>query len=116
MAKIKRYNEEDGYHNELGFYCPGCGCRHFIHDSKTKNPDVLNEVPRQHIWTFNEDFEKPTISPSILSRSYRKNTDTGKYDIEVDRCHSYITSGKIKFLSDCMHKFAGQELDLPDIE
>lgn len=110
MAKIKRYTEADGgYHWELGFMCPGCRHRHFINDSQTK----ISNVP---IWEFNGDFDKPTIRASVLTRGYRKNPDTGKYDIEIDRCHSYITDGMIQFLGDCMHKLAGQTVELPKIE
>jgi len=112
MAKIKRYTEDDGgYHWELGFMCPGCGHRHFINDAETKIPDL----PAGHIWSFNGDFNKPTIKASVLTRAYKKNPDTGKYDIEIDRCHSLITDGMIQFLGDCMHKLAGQTVELPEI-
>lgn len=110
MAKIKRYTELDGgYHHELGFMCPGCNCRHFINDSLTKIPNVP-------IWTFNGDFNKPTIRASVLTRSYRKNETNGKYDIEIDRCHSFITDGMIQFLSDCQHSLAGKTVELPEID
>jgi hypothetical protein len=109
MAKIKRYTEAGGYHGELGFNCPGCGHRHFINDSETK----IQNVP---VWGFNGDFEKPTITPSILTRSYRKNEITGNYDIEIDRCHSFIREGNIEFLSDCQHSLASQTVELPEID
>lgn len=109
MAKIKRYTELDGgYHGELGFMCPGCKCIHFIHDKESVGyPNVC--------WTFNGNFDKPTIRASVLTKSYRKNPDTGKYDIEIDRCHSFITDGMIQFLSDCQHPLAGQTVELPEI-
>lgn len=112
MAKIKRYTELDGdYHGELGFMCPGCKCRHFINDILTEH-----EASRNGVWTFNGDFESPTIRASVLTRSYQKNPVTGNYDIEIDRCHSYITDGMIEFLSDCQHSLAGQTVELPEIE
>lgn len=108
MAKIKRYTEKDGdYHGELGFMCPGCKCRHFIYDKETVGHNIC--------WTFNGNYEKPTIRASILVWDYRKNPETGKYDIEIDRCHSFITDGKIQFLSDCQHELAGQTIELPEI-
>lgn len=111
MTKIKRYTRADGgYHGELGFMCPGCKSRHFINDELT---DI--EARQNGTWTFNGDFDKPTIRASVLTRSYRKNHDTGKYDIEIDRCHSFITDGKIQFLSDCHHELAGQTVELPEI-
>lgn len=112
MAKIKRFTTDDGgYHGELGFMCPGCNDMHFINDALTE----IQNLPINHIWTFNGDFDKPTIRASVLSRSYRKNDKTGKYDIEIDRCHSFITKGKIKFLKDCHHALAGQTVELPDV-
>jgi len=109
MARIKRYREKDGgYHGELGFMCPGCKCKHFIHDKESIGyPNVC--------WTFNGDFDKPTVRMSVLTRSYRKNPTTGMHDIEVDRCHSFITNGMIEFLPDCQHSLAGQTVELPTI-
>ena len=113
MAKIKRYTE-GGYHNELCFMCPGCKTRHFIHDCETTNPDVLNENPRMHIWTFNGDFDNPTIRDSVLVRHYDFNPNSENHDIEV-RCHSFITNGMIEFLPDCQHALANQTVELPTI-
>lgn len=31
-------------------------------------------------------------------------------------CHTWINDGKVQFLSDCSHEFAGQTLDLLDVE
>lgn len=112
MAKIKRYTTADGgYHGELGFICPGCKCRHFVNDELT---DI--EARGNGTWTFNGNFDKPTVRASILTRSFRKNPDTGKYDIEIDRCHSFITDGKIEFFNDCHHLLAGKTVELPEIE
>ncbi|HZK68567.1 MAG TPA: DUF6527 family protein [Paludibacter sp.] len=113
MAKIKRYTELDGgYQCELGFMCPGCNSKHFINDALTQIPNL----PPNHIWTFNGDFDKPTVRDSVLTRIYVKNNASGKYDIEANRCHSYITDGMIEFLSDCHHLLAGQIVELPQIE
>jgi len=57
-------------------------------------------------WTWNKKVNKPTLRPSIL-------TEGGEAHI---RCHSYVTNGKIKFLTDCEHELAGQSLDLLDVE
>ena len=112
MAKIKRYTKADGgYHNELGFMCPGCKCSHFINDNLTEIPNL----PSNQIWTFNGNFEKPTIRASILQFGYAHNEKTDKYDIIIDRCHSFITDGNIQFLSDCQHSLAGQTVELPEI-
>jgi hypothetical protein len=57
-------------------------------------------------WMWNRDTEKPTITPSILTNG----SDT------MPRCHSFVTDGKIQFLSDCTHALAGQTVDLLDID
>ncbi len=54
-------------------------------------------------WKWNENAEKPTVSPSIL------------VPIEGQRCHSYIRNGFIDFLNDCDHELRGKSVALPDI-
>ena len=106
MAKIKR----DSDSTQLYFHCPGCKHLHAINDSLT---DLRGE--NRPVWEFNGDFDRPTIRASILVWSYRKNPKTEKYDIETDRCHSFVTDGMIQFLGDCHHELAGQTIELPEI-
>ena len=87
VIKLKRPNREHGLY---AVQCPGCGCLHGF-DNR---------------WIFNGDFEKPTFSPSMLVNKDDPNT----------RCHSFVRDGKIEFLSDCHHKYAGQTLELEEIE
>lgn len=95
------------------FYCEGCEGVHGVDNT----------------WTFNGDYEKPTFSPSILVKS-TKLTETGLADYEewcnagypnrngkpLDNvptvCHSFVTDGKIQYLSDCTHELAGQAVEL----
>lgn len=51
-------------------------------------------------WTWNRSTELPTLKPSVL-------TTNGAF-----RCHSWINDGKVIFLSDCSHEFAGKTVDL----
>lgn len=60
-------------------------------------------------WSWNGDTEKPTLKPSILTRA-----DFGEKRVPKV-CHSFVNDGKIQFLGDCTHEFAGQTLDLLDI-
>lgn len=55
-------------------------------------------------WNWNGDTEKPTFTPSLLTTDHNY------------RCHSFITDGKVRFLSDCSHEFAGQTVDLLDVD
>lgn len=59
-------------------------------------------------WTWNGDFDKPTVHPSILV--------TTKYPDRTDVCHSFITNGRIQFLTDSTHALAGQTVELPELE
>jgi len=76
------------------FHCPGCDCSH---------PFEVNCLGGGG-WTWNGSFEKPTFSPSLVV-----NPDRPKF-----RCHSFVTDGRIRFLSDCHHALAGQTVELPD--
>lgn len=112
MAKIKRYTEKDGgYHGELGFMCPGCRKMHWINDKETnKEKEPHYRYLKEHnlklpdVWEFNNDFERPTVRASVLTWN------------DESRCHSFITDGKIQFLSDCTHELAGKTVELPDID
>lgn len=88
MAKIEKCGDTDRYM----FFCPGCKTRHTFNDT----------------WIFNQNYEKPTISPSILV--------TTNSDPKLNkRCHSFIKDGTIQFLSDCHHELKGQTVDLEDL-
>lgn len=90
MAKVLDLKTPNGEHGAYAIQCPGCGNWHAF-DGR---------------WSFNGDFERPTFSPSMLVNQH----DPGS------RCHSFVTDGRIQFLSDCFHQYAGQTLDLEDIE
>lgn len=59
-------------------------------------------------WTWNGNVESPTLKPSILTRG-------GDVDGE-HVCHSFVNDGRVQFLDDCSHEFAGQTLDLLEID
>jgi len=75
-------------------------------------------------WTWNGDVDKPTIKPSILTKSKRHITDEEadlimsgeKIDLPDLVCHTWVNDGKVEFLKDCTHEFAGQTMDLLDVE
>ncbi len=81
------------------FQCPGCNQEHAFNDK---------------IWTFNNDYEQPTLSPSFLIRGSRwKDGDRNKGP-ESFVCHSFIKDGKIQYLDDCTHELKGLTVDLID--
>lgn len=93
MPKTIPLNDTDGNHSGWVVVCPACKYWHLF-DKR---------------WTFNGDVEKPTFTPSMLVNS---EIDYKKYNLE--RCHSFVTDGKIQFLSDCSHSLAGQTVELTD--
>lgn len=90
MAKVERNGDR------FFFWCPGCD---------------ENHAPTT-AWTFNGDCDKPTFQPSILVRAPDPDAP-GQY---VRVCHSFVTNGRIQFLSDCTHALSGQTVDLPEYE
>lgn len=105
MAKFIKIENTFG---QYMFDCPGCNTHHCVW---TDNRDNVTT------WSFNGDVEKPTVSPSILVK-YPANPNAIEQfkQWRTERiCHSFITDGKIQFLSDCTHHLAGKTVDLNDI-
>lgn len=91
MPKVIDLTDQNGKNLTHYIECPACGYGHGF-DAR---------------WSFNGDYEKPTFRPSMLVNA--NSPQLGP------RCHSFVTDGKIQFLSDCSHQFAGQTMDLPDV-
>lgn len=89
-VRVLDLHSQEGKHGAYAIYCPGCECYHAF-DGR---------------WTFNGDFNNPTFSPSMLVNQHKPES----------RCHSFVTDGKIQFLSDCFHKYAGQTLELQEVD
>lgn len=100
----------------MGWYvinCPACG-EHVI----AVNPPFSNGAA----WSFNNNFDKPTFSPSLVVRTgkmvdpnHPMSPDTmGERYNRI--CHSFIRNGMIQFLSDCTHELAGQTVPLLDVQ
>ncbi len=101
------------------FFCPGCEESHVVYTNHSNG----------HNWSFNGNVDKPTFQPSVLVTSghyvdgfkgekcwctyYAEHPDE-PVDFQCFRCHSFVTDGRIQFLSDSTHKLSGQTVDLPD--
>lgn len=90
------YNKKNNI-NQYIFYCPGCETYHFVQDKGIG--------PNWRITGLEKD--KPTVKPSIRVRSGRNMEEI---------CHSFITDGEIKFLTDSTHKLSGQKIRIPDFD
>ncbi len=99
------------HHNRLAFHCPGCADTHVmsVADSGREN----DNRPR---WTWNGSLDRPTLQPSLLVRTGAAVDPTIVWE-EGDPplvCHSFITDGRIQFLTDSTHALAGQTVDIPE--
>ena len=85
------------------FWCPGCDHAHCVSSQWSIDRDTL------------------TITPSVLAggvqwpaaAAFYKPKHIGIPEGERTTCHSFITAGRIQFLSDSTHTLAGQTVDLP---
>lgn len=103
--------------NRLMFWCLGCDMAHHVAHGPGSGPR----------WTWNGDAIKPTFTPSILVRWDQGEPSAADPEIAkkirrgeiVQRtvkkvCHTFVTAGRIQYLSDCTHALAGQTIDLPE--
>ena len=96
----------------LLFCCPGCDMAHAVRVGDGSGPR----------WGWNGDIDRPTFTPSVLVTCVEPMTDA-EHDAYMRgaglpsppslRCHSFVTDGRIQFLSDCTHALAGQTVPLP---
>ena len=98
MPKFLKVDTFGSDGNIIHFLCPGCKGRHSI---------ITGGVPEA--CQFNENFDSPTISPSVLVTWAEGEAKIKK------ACHSYIKNGMIQFLNDCTHELKGQIVPLPEI-
>lgn len=82
------------------FYCPGCHMLHYF----CVDPDATKT------WRFDQDEERPTFKPSLLTRFNFGSRDGEK------RCHLYVRDGRIEYQDDCSHDLAGETVELPVIQ
>lgn len=110
-------SQTSGGFRMLAFWCPGCEGVHSIR--------IEGVSP---VWSWNQNAEAPTFQPSILVRTghyvpggfegqcyctWDKKDQEDFADMKCTICHSFVTDGKIQFLSDSTHLLAGQTVPLP---
>lgn len=104
----------------IAFRCPGCKDVHHV---------AIADGPGRG-WTFNGNGDAPTFRPSVLVTSghfsagwkpgaacwctYNKDHPDDPASFTCGRCHSFVTDGRIEFLSDSTHELASQTVPLPD--
>ena len=102
------------------FKCPGCKSSHML---------PIGAGPG-HRWTYNNEPESPTFTPSVFCKTIRPKMSDAEWD-EYDKaftehgsdyvvndprfrhwCHSFIRDGMIQYLNDSTHELAGQQVEL----
>lgn len=117
--RLQRVDYQDGHH-AFQFWCPGCRMLHQFGDT----------------WTFDGNMEAPTFSPSLLCGPWWRmphdwdpdkapRDPSGKLALGPDGihlagafealCHSFVRSGRIEYLRDSRHEYAGKTTDLPEL-
>jgi hypothetical protein len=91
-VSAKLWMGESGY---TLFFCPGC-----------KRPHAVG-VKGAGAWGYNDNPDRPTFMPSV-------GVNLDRWASGEPRCHSFVTDGRIQFLTDSDHLLAGQTVDLPD--
>ncbi len=94
----------------VGYLCPGCKQVHGVQVNSTVGPN----------WGFNDNYDRPTLSPSVLVRGTKPLTEEQyqtvmrgeRVDVEKFVCHSWVEGGRIRYLDDCTHALAGQTVDM----
>ncbi len=102
-SMIRHVDDHGKKYDCLAFVCPGCIA---MVGGTGLHMLAVNTTVKSPSWDWNGNLEKPTLTPSIL---------TGKGSDKI--CHSFLTSGVFKYLGDCNHELANQEVpmvDLPD--
>lgn len=99
MAKLYTISNYQAGLADLYFYCPGCKCDHGVWTIDTGLGHAL--------WWFNEDFDKPTFTPSIKVTSQHCGI--------TDICHMVITDGKIDYKTDSTHELAGKIVEMEEV-
>lgn len=117
MAKAKIVRDSEGLLYGVMFACPGCTASDFVRHHQV-HVAIAGEQESPHVtnaphWGFNGSLDSPTFTPSVLA-SHPIEDDNDKI---VGRyvCHSFVTDGRIQYLSDCSHGLAGQTVELPEV-
>lgn len=132
MARAKVVRDEQGRVYAIRYRCP-CGvCGNTVLPVDWAPPGEARAThaggPR---WGFNGDLERPTFTPSVLTRSGHyagahghgggcwctwEREEGAPPPFACGVCHSFVRHGQVQFLADCTHAMAGQTVDLPAIE
>lgn len=99
-AKAKRVGPFGDNAPNVAFHCPGCKNAHAV-----PYVNVRPHPQGKPIWFFDENYESPTIEPSLLVFGI---------DGKTHECHVVITAGVLNYQPDCTHALAGKSVPMVD--
>lgn len=92
--------------DRIFFWCPGCNDIHGIQTGANG-------------WTWNGSLDRPTFTPSVLVGGTQWAEDDHFYKPthrvapgQKITCHSFVTDGRIQFLSDSTHELSNQTVPM----
>lgn len=123
QSSVAKLNIYSNGREDLVFNCPACKQEHAL---PIKGIGVL-------AWSWNGNLEKPTLSPSVLTRGtcftekgerdYKEWYDNGSnpdaafnFETEEVVCHLFLRDGTIEYLNDCSHSMKGQSVNLLNLQ
>ena len=129
MAKAKFLVDNEGKFVGLRIDCPGCGYNMLPVTPCPEGYEPSDHSASKHKWSWNGSLDSPTLTPSVLIKTgHHIDGDQTQCWCNLEErlgvkshfkcmvCHSFVTDGRIAFLGDCTHEFAGQTVDLPDVD
>lgn len=110
MKSMLRLVEDPGkgiHYTALMFVCPGCA----LDGTTGLHLLPVNTENTKPAWIWDGNYDRPTISPSILTKGKKPENED-----EVQKiCHCYLKDGWFDFLSDCTHGLKGCKVPIPDL-
>lgn len=92
---------KDDHIGMLSALCPACDFEHSFRVDLVGHGKWENG----NFWSFDGNYEKPTFSPSMLS-------NPGGLEDFHPICHSFLENGIWRYLGDCTHDMANQEVPM----
>lgn len=83
------------------FYCIACKERHAVPYTKQRPPPAIPVL-----WYFDENFECPTIEPSLR---------VFNHDGKTTKCHVVITAGILNYQGDQPGEYCGRSVPMQDL-
>lgn len=113
VALLRHVDDHGDRYDAIVLWCPGC--EYERDDEPGRMRGGLHMLPvngdgsKRPTWDWNGDLEQVTLSPSVLTRVPR-----GETQVELV-CHSFLRNGQWEFLTDSTHELSGQTVAMVEL-